>query len=209
MECTPQPKSKSKELYNLAIGLPTIIDNNRENNGISADDIEFYDIYDSANNGIDPLNTTLEQIAFHTPKIRTKKTRRLKKLLNKIINKNEMKINPPEAIISDANKESPAKNRKSPKKIINKNKNDDMYKQQQKSLSIDIPMNFTQCYLSVRILLSNNKLGMFIPIIGLLCAFTIETINNYYSSFRGYNIPILLTLIASTGFPLSFFYHLH
>jgi len=195
MEYTPQPKSKSKELYNLAIGITTTTEKKNIDDGINAEDIEFYNIYD------DHLNTTLEQIAFHTPKIKTKKTKRLKKLLDKIINKNIIKkTKVSESIISTNHKESPAKNRKeSPKKnsIINENKND---KQQQKSLSF--PINFNQCYLSFRILFSNNKLGIFIPIIGLCCAFIIETIYSYHNSFRGYNVPILLTLLAATGFHL-------
>ena len=210
---TPQSTKKSKQLYNLALGIQTIektttktkkktarnSSNNNHHHQIDIEDIELYNIYES-NDGIDPLNTTLEQLAFTSPSTKTIKPKRLKKLLDKLKRKTTKKNDNSkqqflapvlEAIIGKQENHSPAKNRKQPNNINDNNSND--VNNNQKAF------NSTEVLMHLRIVLTKSsfyKAGITIPLFGILCALSMEMFHPYH----GYNIVILLVLTASTGF---------
>ena len=122
---TPQSTKKSKQLYNLAIGIDNTVTKDKKNqynshtkrsstkkknSYIDVEDIELYNIYESNDNGLDPMNTTLEQLAFSSPTLKSLKPKRLSKLLNKLkFNKKKtQQFIPPVLEASKQEQQSPA-----------------------------------------------------------------------------------------------------
>ena len=219
---TPQSTKKSKQLYNLAIGIDTTNNNTntkknhsssikhngttKKNKFIDVEDIELYNIYESN----DPMNTTLEQLAFSpsspsllSPSSSSLKPKRLSKLLNKLKKKKKhTKFIPVlEAIIGKQEQQSPAKNRKptsSTSSSNSSNTNNIGHKNSSIVLSICPLIDWHQ---HLRIILTKSSLSnriVMIPMLGLLCALSMEVSHHHHH--HGYNIVILLALVVSTGF---------